>query len=381
MKAPPVFSFEERTDWTILRYRESQFEFLDRCAWPVVGLVRDWIREWIVPFEGDKEFISKFSSKSDKQHAAAVFEMLVFAIFRNCGQNIQRVERTGEKTTDFLILGTGASKTYLECSLAANAMEPEEERRKMESIIQYVEEIPDYPFYVGFEFNKLSNHSISKKQLLTFLEKFRFPYSFEGPLHKVSYSAQGWDLAITLIRKGDGAFGRTRGFNFQAPKMIDNFKALYGALNGKKAGRYKLGTNPYVICLAVDDMTANEYEFFSVLFGPQDMERATFDWKMNGFFMVNGEPVNKSVSAVLFCKWLEPFRLLHAELSLWHNPFATYPVTEIGLPVKDIRYIQGKDGLLRSVRENSQRIIDVLGKDDELYIKYLAIEYRRGPEK
>jgi hypothetical protein len=375
-----VFAPGERNDWATLKYNESQFEFLDRCAWPLVGLMREWLDEWLIPYEHDKEFISKFRSKSNKQHSAAVFELLIYTMFINNGLNIQRVERGAGKTPDFSIMASESSTVYLECSLAANAMESEEENKKKESVAQYVEEIPDYPFYVGIDFKTASDQSISKKQLLAFLDKFRPPYSLPGLMEKIDYSAQGWELVITLVKKGEGASERTRGFTYQAPRTIDNFKALYGALNGKKAGRYELGESPYIICIGVDDLTANEYEFFSVLFGPQDMNRLNFDWEMNGFFLVNGMPVNTSVSAVLFCKSLKTFGLSETNLSLWHNPFATYPVHELGLPIREIKYVHNGTGMIRSDSGESKSAFELLGRSDELYAKFLALKYRQTPQ-
>jgi hypothetical protein len=260
-------------------------------------------------------------------------------------------------------------------------MESEEERRKKESVMQYVEEIQDYPFYVGIDFQAASEQSISKKQLLVFLDQFRPPYSFPGVMQQFDYSAQGWDLVITLIKKEEGASERTRGFTYQPGRRIDNFKPLYNALNDKKAGGYELGKKPYIICIGVDDLTANEQEFFSVLFGPQDIRQLSLDWKVNGFFLLNGEPINTSVSAVLFCKSLKIFGLSSTDLSLWHNPFAAYPVASLGLPVREIRYIQNSNEIMRSVSGGGRSAFELLGKDDELYTKYCAMECRQAPEK
>jgi hypothetical protein len=82
--------------------------------------------------------------------------MLVYWLFRHNGLDIRRVDRAG-KTPDFSIEASESSTVYLECSLAASAMESEEERKKKESVMQYVGKIPDYLFCIGIDFQTASN--------------------------------------------------------------------------------------------------------------------------------------------------------------------------------------------------------------------------------
>jgi hypothetical protein len=258
-------------------------------------------------------------------------------------------------------------------------MESTDERNKKESIMQFVEEIPDYPYYVSINFEKISNQSISKKGLLNFLNQFRPPYIFHGPMANFYYSAQDWELVISLIKKENAEQKRTRGFTQQRVKLIDNFKPLYTALNDKKPSKYSIGDAPYFICIGVDDLTANEYEFFNVLFGAQDMNTIYLNWKGTGFFLKDGIPINTSVSAVLFCKSLKEYGLTATDLSLWHNPFASNPINVLDFPIKEIRYIQNQNSLVRETSEAKVTIFDLLEKEKCLYLEYLDMKYRVAP--
>jgi hypothetical protein len=102
-------------------------------------------------------------------------------------------------------------------------------------------------------------------------------------------------------------------------------------------------------------------------------------WKGNGFFLKDGHPINRSVSAVLFCKSLKEYGLMATDLSLWHNPFASIPINIPGFPIKEIRYIENKDRLTREISEGKYSVFDLLGKENNMYLEYLDMKYRLEP--
>lgn len=373
-----IFIPQERYDWSIKNYNESSYQFLQRSPWPLVGLIREWINEWVTPFENDNDFISKFKSKSDKQHDAAGFEMLLYTLLSNSGLDIDRIARGNGKTPDFRLTTANGKITYLECSLAANALESEEDRKKINSVLQYIDEIPGFPFVISVRFEAISDTSISKRKLLKFLDQFRPPFDFSEYKHETYYEEDGWEIEIALTKKTICS-KRTLGAFSRPAKTIDNFRALYNALNDKLPGKYGVDGHGYINCLCIDDLSVNEGEFFTALFGPQHMDRIRVDLQTNAFFLSNGKPINTNVSAVMFCKGLKPFQLLSTEVSLWHNPFSIIPVDSRILPVKEVRYLRDGEYLLRDVIESDRSIFQLLKKLDELYIEYHKMEYRRDP--
>jgi hypothetical protein len=336
------------------------------------------VNEWVLPFAEDADFVSKFSGKSDRQHDAATMEMLLLTLLRGAGLDMQKVARGRNRTPDFLMNVEREVGIYLECTLAANALESHDERQRKESVMQYVEEIPDFPYYVSVGFNDMSAQSLSKNKLYRFLDQFRPPFGFSGLLYEVPYCAEGWDLTLTLMPKSDDSQPRTRGITSQGAKIVDNYKTLYSALKGKRASNYDLGDFPYIIAVGVDDMTANEPEFYRVLFGRQLGWDVRMEKGLDGFFLGGDGPVNTFVSGVLFCKSIKLFGLTSLDMSLWHNPFAKYPIGS-ELPVRHVRYVEREGRYVREVQGISRGAFDLLGKDEGAYVEFMHMKYRLPP--
>ena len=132
-----IYSDFERTDWAISQYNESTYEFIDRSAWPISGLVREFTNKFGVEFGNDKEFVSKIKSKSNQQHNAAMIELLLYNFLKSSGLSISKVKRQRHKTPDFEIRLERGGPVYLECTLAASAIESVVERNRKDSVIRF----------------------------------------------------------------------------------------------------------------------------------------------------------------------------------------------------------------------------------------------------
>lgn len=381
-----LFESYIRTDWDIKRFNESLFEFLERSAWPLCNLMRQFINEKTKDFESDTEFISKLRSKSDKQHKAAVLELFIYLIFKENNFSIGKIPTSVAKTPDFRLQIAEHENVFIECSLAANALEGEIERKKKGAVTEIIENMENFPFYISINFLQVSDQSISKKELLAHIEKlsqrcndFIVHVGFDNVIYH--YLGQGWDLEFTFSRKDPKSFNRTLGDTRQPAKIVDNFKPIYTALNNKKPGKYNIGNAPYIICMGIDDLSADEEEFFLTLYGPNYINAINLNFKGNGFFIREGNPLNTNVSAVIFCKSLEEFYLADTTINIWHNPFAANPVTHIHFPFSEIKYIPEGNRLIRHVCENNKSVFQLLRIDSDKYLQYLGLQYRIPPDK
>lgn len=377
-----VFLQKERKNWKHKAYTQSRHQFLDGSAWPLCTIIRKFINEWTSRLPADNAFISRLTSKDDKQHSAALFELLVFALFK-CGgfQITPNAVVPNLRTPDFT-LRTGEAETLLECTLTSNALESIDENRKKGAVLQIIEELQFFPFYINVAFKKLSPHSISKKDFLKFIHTVKEENGHLSPSQQSAeycYCGQGWELAITIIRKPQNAYTRTLGCCSQPAKSVDNYRVLMTSLNDKKGSKYKVDNMPYIISVSVEDISASEEDFAHVLFGPNYMERIHISGRSNGFFLWEGSPQNTSVSAVLFCEQFTVFGLMRTTLSLWHNPYAIHKLVAGQFPFKEIVYRKDGATLHRSVLEKSTNIFEVLNIDEEKYKDALRFENRRPP--
>ena len=85
---------------TYASYRTEEFsayEFMNISAWRIANLMREHYNNWGQDFMNDKEFISRFHSKNDKQHYSACFELLIYMLFKNSNFTIEKHPDTGVK--------------------------------------------------------------------------------------------------------------------------------------------------------------------------------------------------------------------------------------------------------------------------------------------
>lgn len=377
-----IFGPQIRSNWKSKLYRQSAYEFINESAWPVCEIARSFYNEWCQQFSADNAFVSRLKSKDDKQHAAAFFELLIFALFKSASFTITtNAVLRDSKTTDFT-LTYGQKEVLLECSLAGNALEAIEEKRKKDSVLQYLEEVPSFPYYININFKKLSATSISKRELLAFLRAIAAenPQLVAGESSgDYCFCGQGWGLVLSLIRKPQKSHDRTLGPVSQPAKMVDNSRVLLTALNDKKPSKYAIDGKPYIICIGVDDISAGEEEFSHVLFGANYPDQVRIHEQSSGFFLYNGHPINTSVSAVLFCDRVSVFGFMSTAISIWHNPYAANKLTPGQFPVKEFFYFQDHGVLHRHTKENSTSLLELLGIDGEAYREALKFENRKAP--
>jgi hypothetical protein len=348
------------------------------------SFARAFINRWAKGIDADREFISRIKSKDDKQHEAAMHELLFFAVCKNAGFDIEKNPVIPNiKTPDFKIRLNELAHVYLECSLAGNAMESPEEHRKQASVMQIIEDLTDYPYLISPHFAKLSKESISKREFKVFLKQLALICDGSLPNKEQSleymYLGQGWEIGIRMFRKRIIS-QRTLGGITHHMGPVDNFKHLYTALNDKKPGKYRISNQAYVICLAFDDLSANEYEFSEVLFGQFHNQRLILNPQMNGFFYSAGKPINENISGVLFCKSLKIFGLNDTEISFWHNPYARFPVPRVFFPFEEVYFEIDEHKLLKNKSKPSQTVLELLSIDKTEYLRWFELKNRLPPK-
>ncbi len=272
----------------------SAHEFLNISAWPIADLMRDYLNHWSPDFLLDKEFISKFQSKLDKQHYSATFELLTYSIFKNAEFSIEKHPFTGvTRRLDFGVKSKNGFECHLECTLSSNSFEGPKEKNQKETVEEIIDEIEYYPYFINLDFNKTSDISISKKKLLRFIDEIKEKSEGipnEELFHyKHLYKDNGWEIEISLLRKSDSSIKRSLGFITQDARTIKTSKPVLTALKDKKPSSYGITSLPHVICLNTSDLFTKENCFSEALFGQYDSSRIDLDYSYDNGFLVLSE--------------------------------------------------------------------------------------------
>jgi hypothetical protein len=362
------------------RRKETAYEFLDRSAWKISALVRKIVNEWVTLYKPDEEFIKMFKSKSDKQHYSAVFELLVYALLTRSDFSLTRHPDTiTGKKPDFLAT-RDYFKAFIECSLAGNSFDSIADKNRKDTVEEIVDEIEYFRYWINLDFEAISEQSVSKKRLLKFLDKIK--ETSEGLPNEVLvemkhlFQDNGWEVEISLIRKNKPDIKRSLGYIMGKAKTIDTSKPILTALNDKKASRYGIDTEPYIICLNTSDLFTKENCFAEALFGQySDSEIDLRYISQNGFFLAEGKPVNTSVSAVVIFRNFDLFTFDSSSVSVWHNPYAKNKIPTGSLPFNEYIYEIKGDCLTKTVIEKEKDLFQILGVDK---LEYIASKDKSG---
>lgn len=359
----------------------SASKILDISAWPIAALIRDYFNEWGALLEGDKEFIKMFFSNDDKQHYSAVFELLLATILSRSGFDLAKISHTTGKRPDFKVSHEKIPELYLECTLAGNSYESLEEKNKKETVEEVIEGLIDFNYFVNVEIKSTSDHSIVKRKVVHFLSaiaKTLDGLSDEAVRNeRHMFKDSGWFIEFSFIRKTSPDIKRSLGIMTGEAKIIDSPKPIYNALNDKRPSKYKTGLVPFVVCLNTSDPFIDQFSFADALFGYPAYD-IPVPKSERGFLLAYGNPINTSTSAVLFSRRLDLFTLDKAEISIWHNPYASAQLPKGFSPFTEHHYTIQGDMLKKHTIERSTNLFELLGINEQ---HFLELKYRQSALK
>lgn len=375
-----LFNSINRTNLDYKKRSEKTYEFLNNSAWKISEFSRNIFEDFADEFIVDAEFLKMFKSESDKQHNSAVFELLIYAALKKSNLKLEKhpISKTGRRP-DFQITYDEDYKFYLECTLSGDSFENEDEKKRRERIEEIIDELYFFPYWINIHFITISLKSISKKRLLQFIQKIKDTcdiYSNEE-LSNVTFefNDNDWLLGISLLRKADPKIKRSLGIISGGSKIIDKSKSILTALNDKKAAKYGVENEPYVICVSINDMSISEKEIAEILFGQYNTDIIDLVIANNAFWISNCNPINSRVSAIIFCKNFDLFILQSTEISVWHNPFAKNKLKYELLPFDEYIFKKSGNILSRSIIKKATDIFEILNinKSD-----YMSMDKKSG---
>lgn len=316
-----LFDDFKRTDGARASHTSSAYDFLNKSAWKAASYVRDKVTEWACDFPIDKDFVARFTSRDDKEHAGAFFELITFQLLRHHGYKVSFQTHSvadSSRRPDFTAYKRKQEILIAECTLSGLPNHNPGTERLENEIKEIIESIPSPQYYVNVEFERAGTASIAKNKIITFVKKVigagQQPITSLIDLNKWIMEEGEWKIIFSLIPKPKGR-PRTLGINGSGgAEIIDSISPLRNSLNRKRASKYGTLHLPYLICLNSFDMYLDEIDIMQTLFYE------------DGYWKCNGRPQNKTVSGILLFKDLGRWSLDSARPVLWHNPWAENPI-------------------------------------------------------
>ena len=116
-----IFDDVHRSDLAYKHERETNFDFLNRCARPEFGPVREFLEQEVLAFpaEGRDDLIHRIRCGSEVDYGAAIFELLLHGGLSRRGYVLQpHPTLPSGRQPDFLVTTPDGSEFYLEATQA-----------------------------------------------------------------------------------------------------------------------------------------------------------------------------------------------------------------------------------------------------------------------
>lgn len=365
-----LFGDFERIHVGRANHDSSQYDFLNISAWKAATYVRSKLNEWALDFPLDKDFVARFTSTNNKEHNAAFFEIVMFQWLKqqNLDVEFQGIAVPGSgRRPDFTLSKNGQKIFISECTLSALPGNDAGTEKLEKQITDIVESIPCPNYFINIDFEKSSQATIPKKKLIRFLENMISEGQDKNAsvLDRKEWTLQesGWRINFSLFLKSSSTTRTLGATSHGAGQIINSERPLRTALDRKRGRNYGSQQMPYIICINSFDFYLDDISIMQTLFGTSGEIRLQSN--DDGFLKHSGKPQNTSVAAILILKGLVPWNLHAVRISLWHNPWATYPLVTNLLDVDQNSHKVNERGVYEREVTRGKTLGEILSIDSD----------------
>jgi len=375
-----LFSEIARTDTRPMSYGEPLFAYLDSSGRISATNARQILNTWFehYPDREKEEFANRFRSSNNTSFLSAFFELYLHELLRRLGYKLTihpSLSTSSSKHPDFLADNPGGNDFYLESVVAFDISNKEAAQKALMNVVYDAINTLNSPnFFLKMTVRGSPNTQPPGTKIRSALsdwlgqlnvDEVTRLYVEKGitALPHMSLRYGSCTMKFSALPKSQEARGkpgaRPLGIHMPAHIQIDRSKeVIKKSLVKKRPAQYGDFDKPYVIAVNAAGMNCDYEDSIDALFGdqrwaiPQTLDKAELipmPRKQNGFWWGRSGCQNKRVSAVLITNLSSPSQIAKADICVFHNPWAKYPLrgelsqlTE-AIPEKErIRFKQGK---------------------------------------
>ncbi len=344
-----LFDDIKRTDLDPSYRSESIFSYINRSARDEISQCRDYVEMMYSLFPENKDIRGRIRRGDDIHFISAFTELYYQALFKALHYDVSiHPERKGaSEKPDWLLTNDSGEEFYCEATVSF----PEKEKRRgvkhQDDVIDYLRDNLEDGTRLSIHFGGYPETSLKpsqvKKEIQTHIDENRD--SAEEDTSDMGSSKELSELTSDYISsvfvsepKLEGVSGASISVG-SGVEVVTTHIRIRERLR-QKAKKYKNLETPFVIAINVydnfpqsDDIHVEQALIGDevVVFNEQESKLAR---KPNGFW---GYPDNKKysrVSGILAVDRLTPSRVENCEITLWHNPFAEFPISTSEFPFR-----------------------------------------------
>lgn len=351
-----LFSGGQRSQTGTQRHTHSAYAYLNAAVRPDAAAIRDMLTQWCshYPLAHRTKLRTAFTSKRDRQHYGAFFELLLHEFFRQqkCYVDVVPTIVGLRKPPDFAIHHPVAGAFLLEATVATETSDRDHGARAREApVYEALDRIVSPNFWLTVKVDGEPRTTPPTKRLIQELTAWLAKEDYDAACARMaagqhdqlphcSWEHEGWQLRFQAVPKGPNLRGRPdrRTVAMRTPRFAVRgltAEALRAAII-EKATRYGRPSLPYVIAVGVPHRHVAHEMLLDAVFGQSGVlvsldaignVRSTTPRRRGPAAWVWPEqPQNTRVSAVLVVHGADPWNFATGHVEVLHNPFATHPL-------------------------------------------------------
>lgn len=270
-------------------YIETDFEYLDRSARKEAARIREFLNRWIAAFPEAEanEIISRITSGDKKGFDSAIFEIVLFAIIRCLGGEIEvhpELENGSNRHPDFLVRMPDGEEFYLEAVLASEHSESEKAAENRKNVVlESIEKLDSPNFFLGINASGNPDTPPKGKALRGELSQWLESLDPDGVMQEVEeygsdhipsmvWEHEGWKIEFKAIPKKPEARGlgqRVIGVLSGGGRWVNDWEPIREAIRFK-GNRYGELGKPFVIAVNIDCFPLDRIDEMQALFGQEE---------------------------------------------------------------------------------------------------------------
>jgi hypothetical protein len=370
-----LFSVSNRFDNRPIRASETDFEFLDRCAWPAAARVRVLMEACLQHYPPDEqaELMARIRSGDRRHFASATFELFIHEYLYQLGFELiphPEMPNGSQKRPDFRVCCPDGHQLYLEavCASDNDGRDESAERRKgvaLESLDSNYH--PDFIVAVDSTGNPTTQPSGSHltadviRWLNTLNADLVLKESADNyeALPEFNWQYEDWRVRVRAIPVKPEARGQQRrliGSRGFGAHWIDGWTPIRDAILAK-ARRYGELDLPLVVAVNVNTFKLDPIDEAQALFGQEqfiftsgvEQDEPEFKRAPNGAWLGRSGPRGRRCSGAWLFSNLSPYTLARIYNTLFVNPWANHDLPDSFLQMPHAKVVDDKiqrnDGL------------------------------------
>lgn len=364
-----LFEDIERTYQGVATNMEGGFSFLNHSGRPAAERVRDLLEDWFQEYPDSYQEWLRHRIRSVGEYESTFFELFLYTLLSRhpADVDVEHDLEAEKRAPDFRVQFPGSeAPVSLEATLCWDASHADQDREKRQNdLCDYIEQqIDSSDFYVNFhQIHNPQEGGLPKRKFVAFLRRTLDHISVGEPWKNPNSPAS---LRLFPFREGDVEIvvsfkPRRQKLLIGGECAIIGLPPVNSTVGGpapavartirQKAGKYGEFDRPYVIGVNVlSPWPLIQCDILKALFGVWNLDllQSKTEYPFPPVWYGPGGWQNTRVSAVLIGT-VVPWNLGRAEFSLYHNPYAQHPCTdmpwrchEVVVEGDNARYIKGE---------------------------------------